>query len=160
MNRNSHGFTLIAIIVVLVLISIISAALFARSITTAQINLVGEVAKIRNHIRYPQSMAMKRNEVWGFKSDGLSPTTYWIFTGTDPDSTSDQRVLPGEEQAVITLPSPALTMDGFTVFFDKYGKPYEDYPATPVSGELSETVLASGGESRTIKIIEETGLIK
>ena len=60
MNRNSRGFTLVEITVVVVLIGIIAAVLFARSISTDQINVVGEVDKIRNHIRYAQSMAMKR----------------------------------------------------------------------------------------------------
>ena len=159
--QNDRGFTLIEMAIVLVLIGIIAATVFGRSIGTTQINLVGQVAKIRNHIRFPQSMAMKRNAVWGFKSDGLSPTTYWIFTGTDPDNASNYVVMPGEEQATVTLPS-TLTMDGFTVFFDSFGRPdlYDIFPTNPVVGDLSKNVTAAGVGSRQIIILEETGLIK
>ncbi len=75
MNRNNRGFTLVEITVVVVLIGIIAAVVFARSISTDQINLVGQVDKIRNHIRYAQSMAMKRNEVWVISCDA---TQYWL----------------------------------------------------------------------------------
>ena len=159
MYRNNRGFTLVEMAIVLVLIGIIAATVFGRSIGTSQIKIAGQVAKIRNHIRFPQSMAMKRNAIWGFKSDGLSPTSYWIFTGTDPDNISNRQAIPGEGQATVTLPSD-LTMDGFTLFFDSYGKPYEAYPATPVSGELNKNVAESGGGNRAITILEETGLIK
>ena len=64
MNGNNRGFTLVEVTVVAVLIGIIAAVVFARSISTDQINVVGQVDKIRNHIRYAQSMAMKRNEPW------------------------------------------------------------------------------------------------
>ena len=67
MNGNNRGFTLVEVTVVVVLIGIIAAVVFARSISTDQLNVVGQVDKIRNHIRYAQSMAMKRNEVWVHK---------------------------------------------------------------------------------------------
>ena len=80
MNRNNHGFTVIEIVVVLVLISIIAATVFGRSITTDQINFVGQVAKITSHVRYAKSMAMKRNETWGVFSSG---SEYWMFQGDE-----------------------------------------------------------------------------
>ena len=132
MNRNNRGFTLVEVTVVVVLIGIIAAVVFARSISTDPINLVGQVDKIRNHIRYAQSMAMKRNAtkgnategnvVWGFKSDGLSAGRYWIFTGDDPDNASNQVQLPGETAVKVSLPE-AITMTAVTIFFDKYGNP-------------------------------------
>ena len=104
MNRNKRGFTLIEVTVVLVLISIIAAAVFARSISTNQITVVGEVDKIRNHIRYAQSLAMKRGEIRGFKCDGLNPDSYWMFTGADPDNESNQIALPGLMTVKVSLP--------------------------------------------------------
>ena len=46
MTRNNRGFTLVEITVVVVLIGIIAAVVFARSISTDQINVVGQVDKI------------------------------------------------------------------------------------------------------------------
>ena len=162
MNRNSRGFTLVEVTVVVVLIGIIAAVLFARSISTDQINVVGEVDKIRNHIRYAQAMAMKRSEpdkVWGFKSDGLSPGSYWIFNGDDPDLVSNQEPLPGETAVKVSLPN-TITMTAFTIFFDKYGKPYSAY-----TDESNNTPLLSGltinisGSPNNLTITPETGFI-
>jgi prepilin-type N-terminal cleavage/methylation domain-containing protein len=169
MNRNKRGFTLVEVTVVVVLIGIIAAVLFARSISTDQINIVGQVDKIRNHIRYAQSMAMKHNAtkgnategnvVWGFKSDGLSAGRYWIFTGDDPDNASNQVQLPGETAIKVSLPE-AITMTAATIFFDKYGKPYSAYTDesnnTPLSSELAITV---SGSLKNLTITPETGLI-
>ena len=77
--RYNRGFTIVEIIVVLLLISIIAAATFSRSITTDQMNFVSQYDKIQNQVRYPQSIAMKRSEYWGFSCD---TNNYWIFTGT------------------------------------------------------------------------------
>ena len=138
MNPDNRGFTIIEIVVVLVLISIIAAAIFGRSITTGQINFVGQVDRIRNHIRYPQSMAMKRNEIWGFRCDTHD---YWIFTGTNAQV--EQQKIPGENKTKLSLADRKISMDEFTVFFDKYGKPYSPDAVTPISDELSITISAS-----------------
>ena len=130
-----------------------------ESISTDQINVVGEVDKIRNHLRYAQSMAMKRSEIWGFKSDGLSPGRYWIFTGDDPDNASNQVSLPGETEVTVSLPD-SITMTSFTIFFDKYGKPYnaytDEFNNTPLSSGLTITV---SGPPNNLTITPETGLI-
>jgi hypothetical protein len=105
--------------------------------------------------------AMKPNEVWGFKSDGLSPGRYWIFTGNDPDNASNQVSLPGETVIKVPLPN-SLSMTSVTVFFDKYGKPYSAYTDesnnTPISSGLGITVSGSGSPIN-LMITPETGLV-
>ena len=104
--KNNHGFTLIEIVVVLVLISIIAAAVFQRSISTDQMNFRSQFDKIQNQVRYPQSMAMKQSEWWGFACD---TNDYWIFTGTNKDDVSNQRLLPGQENIKISLADLGVT---------------------------------------------------
>ena len=101
MKRNDHGFTLIEIVVVMVLISIIATAVFARSITTDQINFVGQVDKIRNQIRYAQSMAMKRDGVWGIRC--FENNSYWLFKGYKAADVATAINLPGEKNDQIVL---------------------------------------------------------
>ena len=158
-TRNHRGFTLIEIVVVLVLISIISATVFTRSITTDQINISAQTEKIKSHIRYAQSLAMKRSEIWAIK---CASNEYWLFSGVDPDNGPNQEILPGEKAVKISLDDLNLTMGDFTVFFDRYGKPYSAYTDessnTPLSSDL--TITVSGTQSRNLTITPETGLIR
>ena len=155
MTRDNRGFTIVEIVVVMVLISIIAAATFSRSITTDQINFVSQYDKIQNQVRYPQSMAMKQGKEWGFACDG---SDYWIFTGTN--KTTNHELLPGQEATLISLTDLGVTMDGFTVIFDKYGIPYSPDWTTPLGADLVVDLTDSGSESRSFTIVPETGLIR
>ena len=156
MNRNSRGFTLVEITVVVVLIGIIAAVVFARSISTDQMNIVGQVDKIRNHIRYAQSMAMKRNEPWVISCDA---SQYWLS-----DITLNAVKLPGTTSDQISLADLGISMTAFAVYFDPLGRPYHSYtdkennnPVTP--GNPRVITISAGSESHTLTVTPQTGLI-
>ena len=156
MNRNNRGFTLVEVTVVVVLIGIIAAVVFARSISTDQLNLVAEVDKIRNHIRYAQSMAMKRNEVWVISCNA---TQYWLS-----DITLTAVPLPGATTDRISLADLGVSMNAFAVYFDPLGVPYHSYaaeddndPITP--GNPRNIPISAGSQSRTLNVTPQTGLI-
>ena len=156
MNGNNRGFTLVEVTVVAVLIGIIAAVVFARSISTDQINVVGQVDKIRNHIRYTQSMAMKSNEVWVLSCD---TTQYWLS-----DITLTAVKLPGTTTDQISLADLGVSMTAFAVYFDPLGIPYHSYvdkdnnnPVTP--GNPRVITISAGSESHTLTVTPETGFI-
>ena len=159
MTRNDRGFTLIEIVVVMVLISIIAAATFSRSITTDQINLVGQADKIRQHIRYAQSLAMKRDEIWGIKCDNGK---YWLFkweTLWDDDIAIN---LPGEAIDQIILSDLGILMNEYTLFFKKFGVPYKAISTkieTSNGLNINISAIADGSLIQTLAITPETGLI-
>jgi MSHA pilin protein MshC len=155
-DKNNYGFTIIEIIVVLLLISIIAAAAFQRSISTDQIDFRGHFDKIQNQVRYPQSIAMKRSEWWGL---ACAANQYWIFTGTNKDTVANQRQLPGQEDIKISLTDLGMTMTPFTVIFDSYGIPYWGDWNTKMTSEETITLTGSG-HSDSFTIIPETGLIR
>jgi prepilin-type N-terminal cleavage/methylation domain-containing protein len=156
-QRSQHGFTLIEIVVVLILMAIISAYVIGRSVTTDRVDVTGQTDRIRNQIRFAQSNAMKRSDsVWGITCDG---TQYWMFSG----STATPEVLPGENNSKITLSDLGIGMNAFTLFFDRIGRPYKDYTDednnTPLDdGNNTPIVISAEGQNRTITIEPETGL--
>ena len=85
---------------------------------------------------------------------------YWLFRGADPKN--EQELLPGENTVKISLDDLNLTMGDFTLFFDRYGKPYDAYSDessnNPLSIDLKITV--SGSQSRDLIITPETGLVR
>ncbi|MGD9014151.1 MAG: type II secretion system protein [Desulfobacterales bacterium] len=155
MLRSQHGFTLIEITVVLVLMAIISAYVIGRSVTSDQVDVTGQTDRIRNQIRFAQSIAMKRSDaVWGITCNA---NQYWMFSG----SPATPEVLPGESNAQINLSDLGISLDPFTLYFDRIGRPYEAYTDednnTPLDSNLIITVSA-GGQNRDITVIPETGL--
>jgi prepilin-type N-terminal cleavage/methylation domain-containing protein len=172
MKRYQNGFTLVEITVVLVLMAIISAYVIGRSINTEQIDLAAQNDKIRVQIRYAQAMAMKRSDrIWGIKCD-TTPDQYWLFsvqipvTANDEDQAINQITFPGERNKKISLADLGIDdMTGFTLFFDRIGKPYTAYTNkddpnnAPLNSDLDITVSA-GGRTRTITVIPETGLVQ
>lgn len=163
MPRNQHGFTLIEITVVLVLMAIISAYVIGRSIDTGQIDLAAQTDKIRNQIRYAQATAMKQSDVtWGMTSN---TSQYWMFKrDTSLPVPIIAVILPGERIAQITLADLGIdSLSAFTLFFDRIGKPYTAYVDeannTPLANPLTITISA-GAQSRTLRVMPETGLVR
>ena len=162
MPRNQFGFTLIEITVVLVLMAIIAAYVIGRSIGTEQIDLAAQTDKIRNQIRYAQSMAMKQSdEIWGITSNS---NQYWMFKRViGPPIIDTLVIMPGEQNAQITLSDMGIdSLTNFILFFDRIGKPYREYDTTQkTSLDNPLTIVVSAGtQSRDIRVIPETGLVQ
>ncbi len=164
MKPNDQGFSLLEIVVVMVLISIVAAVAFTRSITTDKLNLVSRAEKIQTHVRYAQSMAMKTNDIWGIFCNVRQD---WLFSGYDPADLMTGIRLPGENDNVIDLANSGLQILQFVVYFDQFGKPYNEYNGpdnnTPVSGESPKNIIITSTEdpslNRRFSITPETGLI-
>lgn len=174
MQRSQHGFTLVEITVVLVLMAIISAYVIGRSVSTEQVDLVGQTDKIRNQIRYAQATAMKRgdaNEIWGIKFD---PGTdqYWLFFGSipvaagEPDLAAQQVIFPGEQNKKASAADFGVDIQPLAfnlLFFDRFGKPYTQYTDATTNDDLDNPLiitLSASGQNRTITMTPETGLVQ
>jgi prepilin-type N-terminal cleavage/methylation domain-containing protein len=164
MPRNQFGFTLIEITVVLVLMAIIAAYVIGRSIGTQQIDLAAQTDKIRNQIRYVQSISMKQsdeNAIWGIMSNS---NQYWMFKRViGPPIIDTPVIMPGEQNAQITLSDMGIdSLTNFTLFFDRIGKPYTNYDTTTKTAldNPLTIVVSAGAQSRNIRVIPETGLIQ
>jgi type II secretory pathway pseudopilin PulG len=154
------------VIAVLIIIGIVAAVAIGSVMGTSDSSRISQESVIKNHIRYAQSMAMKRGAIWGIKCDG---TSYWLF-GTNvpntpaPDTPANQVALPNEGNAQISLADKRIALTVFTVFFDGNGRPYTAYTDattnTPVAAPLVITVNSSpAGSSGTFSIAPETGFI-
>jgi prepilin-type N-terminal cleavage/methylation domain-containing protein len=157
------GFTLIEIIAVLIVLGILAAVVINRAMSTTNMTRAAQESVIKNHIRYAQALAVKQGAIWGIKCNG---TDYWLFRTIDPDATANQKALPGEENAKVTLANKNISMSVFTVFFDANGRPYTAYTDattnTPVSttDPISITVdSVPAGAAVTFGITPETGFI-
>jgi MSHA pilin protein MshC len=159
--RRAAGFTILEIIVVLLLMSIVGAVVLGRSITTANMDLNSATDQLRNHLRLAQADAMKRSDaVWGIKSSG---SEYWLFRGTPPDNAANEVRLPGVQysgtDSRVSEAQLKAGVSDFTVFFDRIGRPYSPDATTALAVQMT-IIVSAGGDTRTITITPETGLIR
>jgi MSHA pilin protein MshC len=157
---NRHGFTLIEIIAVLLIVGILAAFIVSSIMDTSSTDRIAQESVIKNHIRYAQAAAMKLGAVGGIKCDA---TDYWLFldddldltTPTDPDSAANQRTLPGEENLKVALADKKITMNTYTLFFDAHGRPYTSY----TDATTNTPVSAANPLSITIDSVPATGAV-
>ena len=166
--KETKGFTLIEVILVMVIIVIISALIITRS-RDLSTGLISQTEIMKTHLRYAQTLAMSAggSAVFGIKCSA-TPNEYWLFQGTDPDSNilklTDDASYDIDGNDKLDLAAKNIQAGAFTVFFDGRGIPYSAYTDestnTPLSPDLSISVVpAGGGSAQTITITELTGFI-
>ncbi|MBU1230155.1 MAG: prepilin-type N-terminal cleavage/methylation domain-containing protein [Proteobacteria bacterium] len=154
----SGGFTLIELITVIIILGILSFALFGRTGPRSGPELA-RMAEVRAQIRFVQLRSMKTSSVNGIKCDG---TSYWAFTGTNPDAVAARLDLPGESGSVITLGATNMTMTAFVFLFDGFGIPYTAYTSATTNTKLAADALitiTAGGGTGTLTLTPETGYV-
>jgi prepilin-type N-terminal cleavage/methylation domain-containing protein len=168
--RNEKGFSLVEVISVLLVLSVLTAVVFARYMSADTAGTAAQASVLKNSIRYAQSRAMKLGNpddpltIWGIKSAG---SQLWLFRTTTPDDAANMVYLPTESSNRVNLTTRKVTATDFTLFFDSSGRPYTAYTDkttnTPVSQGNPVTIVVSstaGGTPVSFDVTPETGFIQ
>ena len=164
---RSHGFTLVELIVVMVVLGILAAVFIPRSNNPAII-LSTQAEQLAADIRYVQSLAMTQG--WS----GVSPAaarryrinytaTSYNFTDasgvavTHPSGTPGSIAFTGQ---VSISPFPAPALPNNVVSFDGLGRPYTDSNATTPLASTATISMVSAGSTRALQIFPDTGLVR
>ncbi len=134
------GFTFIEIIAIIIVIGIISAVAVSRISSTADYGRIGELDKVKSHLRYAQGRAIRTNANWGISFNSAS--TYFLFQNV----ITNPILFVGENSNQVTLSKLSITSAPQTITFDRFGSP----------GAADITVVTSGGN---ITVTANTGFI-
>jgi prepilin-type N-terminal cleavage/methylation domain-containing protein len=156
--RKNHGFTMIEIVAVLVVLFIVSAIVMSRYTTTGTHELMAETDALKSSLRYAQIQSLNDDTItsgWGihFPNDA----SYILYKNGLPAS----MMIPVKDPDPVKDPPPNNTHTlqgnvkitsgvGTTVTFNKWGSP----------GTTSISVtLQRGAENSTITVTRNTGFI-
>ncbi len=153
-GQRRHGFTLIEIIAILVLLSIIAVG--AVSILPASnARLAKEAGRLSSHLRYAQIRAQAHTYQWRLVFTGA--TTYQIGPVVVPGAGFTPGIVPGASGTQGTLTDGVTSTSGTVIRFDSWGRPLDD--AGTLLGADQTITLTQGTQSRNITIRAGTGLI-
>ncbi|MFH1080777.1 MAG: type II secretion system protein [Pseudomonadota bacterium] len=156
---NQHGFTMIEMVVVLIVMAIMGVFIVSGAKTSGN-ELIAETEILKSHLRHAQIKAMNETTVlWGIR---IPDAGSYILNRNNAVATD---ILPGEKPGVSpapqthTLPT-AVTITGgagTTYNFNDFGKPV-DAGGTPIA--MTQTItLTQGTQTSTITITKNTGYI-
>lgn len=149
-THKESGFTIFEIIVVLIVMSIITAFAIGRGLDPGtELSVQTEVLK--THLRHAQSRALNSNIPWGIRTNSAGDQ-YWLFRFQNPTVTTVQ--LPGEESATVNLAPKGITVSVGTYSFDSRGVPYY----TDETGQPAATGTSLGdlGADQTITLLKSS----
>jgi prepilin-type N-terminal cleavage/methylation domain-containing protein len=157
------GFTLFEIILVLAIVSVLTAVIISRNgPVAARAKLRGEVELLKSQLRYAQARALNANQVWGLTANA---NQVWLF---NDGNTSNRVKLPGESGDLVDYASDprkaGLSVAGvpspFIVSFDDRGRPYTDAAATSLAATPVVMTVTDGTTTIPIDITPHTGFIQ
>jgi type II secretory pathway pseudopilin PulG len=164
--RNVVGFTVIEIIMVILLISIMTAVIIPRFADYGIINLSNAVVKIATDIRYAQNRATtthQRNRIKFATSttyDLEYCATYSACNCTSGWAAGILQVDLGSDFSGVVLGAAVV---GDCVEFDPLGRPYfNDGCANPgpcAASTGASVVVNSGPDNRTVSVNQDTGMV-
>jgi len=152
--KKNHGFTMLEVIAVLIILGIITAFVVSRG-TNIRAELSSETGIIKAHLRYAQYMALA-NDIfsWRITFSSGSPDHYTLSKIDKSDGTETTPVnLPNEDSPTHNLPSGISITSGLaTVTFNEWGSP----------GTTTQSIILSdgAGNSETITVTKNTGFIE
>jgi prepilin-type N-terminal cleavage/methylation domain-containing protein len=154
-NRNSTGFTLMEVLVVVVLIAVFAVVVVTvlRDHNAARQIAAGDV--LAAHIRYAQMRSMDSGASWGIRYDH-SQNTYWMYRNPYENI---PKPLPGETADSVALETGITLDSSFTVRFDDWGRPCNSTDL--LSGNLTLNIAISGRATLLpLTIVANTGFVQ
>ena len=146
---NQHGFSILELVIILLLVSILSVYVIFNWPNTV-INLNGQAQQLANDLRYTQALAMNNGQRFKLVVTG---NTYQIQNNSGTPITLAQGSTTVSLGSGITFGS--LTTS--TLIYDGKGIPY-DSSGTALSSDANFPLISSG-QTTTVVVTQTTGRV-
>ena len=163
--RQSHGFTMVEIVIVLVVLFIVSTVIISRYTTADSNELMAETDALKASLRFAVIQSLNDDTLttgWGiyFPSD----TSYALYKNGAASTVAIPAKYP--DPAKDPPPNNTHTLQGNVritsgvgtmVAFDRWGRPI-DVSGNPLTADISLTLI-QGTQASSITVTKNTGFI-
>lgn len=132
---SNHGFTLIEVISVLVLLGILTAVMVNQSLDNSA-DVAGETEVIKGYLRFAQMKAMNSDVTAGIVFSGNS---YTLQKNSLPSAVP----LPGQNSATYTLAKGTVSATTNPIVFNQWGDPGSNITVTVTVGANSQSFIVA-----------------
>lgn len=171
LNRSRHGFTLIEILTVVVILGIASAIIVPQLGTSSDLKVASAARLVMADLMYAQNKAISSQRPQYVCFD-IANKQYGICSAVNPANVYITHPVNGGNYITkfgangngtlsqCTLVSASFGTNLTTLWFDEMGVPYAYDPSTNTSSPLSAAgtvVLKCGNNQLTISVLPDTG---
>jgi prepilin-type N-terminal cleavage/methylation domain-containing protein len=150
-TRNRHGFTLLEVLTVVVLIAIFFLVAISALSDHSTVRHIAAGDILASHIRYVQMRSMDTSIHWGIE---LQNNAYWMYRS---DDIVRKWPFPGEAADAIQIDTDiSIVPSSFQLHFDDWGRPI----VNGSEDQLSLTLTLAGQPVRNLLIIANTGFVQ
>jgi len=155
--NDEQGFTILEIVVVIIIISILSAIMISQ-VNTGNSELIAFGDSLKAHLRYAQTRSMNSDTAWSIRF--LNNSSYGLYK----DGSANPYLLPGQDQPIVSCPTGITLNNGHDqsnlISFDSWGRPCLDIPGVLRQQSDRTLIISSSTGSFAIPVIKNTGFIQ
>ena len=152
MIGRTHGFSLIELVLVIVLLSIVATTASLR-MGNSNTSLGAQAEQLASDIRYTQSLSQTRGQrhCISFTASSYTITNNNCVTAV---------ALPSSPNPVLLAGNITLAWTNNLITFSALGRPFTDAAATTALGPAAAVLtLSAGGDTLTVTVTPETGRV-
>jgi MSHA pilin protein MshC len=156
MNKDSSGFTLVELVIVIVLVSILTAYAVVKWPSDSELKLPAQASLLANHIRHTQALAMHWGQPLRLTINAGGYSVSCVTASASAPCNNSPVIDPVTNQAFSVSPESGISLSGANVDFDTLGRPVSG--GAIISSTPARTfTLSADGVSQAVVLEPLTG---
>ena len=150
MNKDSRGFTLVELVIVIVLASILAAYAVVKWPSDSELKLPAQASLLASHIRHTQALAMHWGQPLRLTISSGAYSVSCVTASASPPCDSTPVIDPVTNQSFSVALETGISLAGANTDFDTLGRPVSGGSLLTTTPARTFTLSADGGSHAVV----------